>query len=502
MRRPGPRLGSVAERAAAGLQRRLRVDTRALAAFRVGLGLLVLADLALRARDLRAFYTDAGVLPRSALVAHGDPLHWSLHAASGDPRVQALLFLVAAVLAVALTVGYRTTVATVGSWLLLVSLHNRMPEVLNGGDVLLRLLLFWGMFLPLGARWAVDSAHAARDTRESVTGVAAAALLLQVVAMYATNAAFKLGGDLWLRGVGLEYVFSLGQFTVLLGDHLAAYPGLLRVLDYVWLAAITASVLLVLLTGLSRAAFAGLLMTMHLGMLVTMRIHLFPLISVVALVPFLPAAVWDRLPARMAAGRPAALARRWGGRLAGALPVVTVSGVAPWLERWRRGVVTAVPLVFLVLVVLWNLQVLGVEKATGREVLPEAAEPALEITRTDQYWNMFAPDPLATDGWLVAPGRLENGSEVDAFHGGAVEWDRPPDVSSTYPTARWRKYAVGLWRADTADRERFAAYLCRRWNDRHDTDLERVAVYYVEQPTRIDAEREPTERVRLESHSC
>jgi hypothetical protein len=496
------RLRSLGRRALTGPGRRLRIDTRALAVFRVGLGLLLLADLALRARDLRAFYTDAGVLPRSALVAHGDPLHWSLHAASGDPRVQALLFLVAAVLAVALTVGYRTTVATVGSWLLLVSLHNRMPEVLNGGDVLLRLLLFWGMFLPLGARWAVDSAHAARDPRESVTGVAAAALLLQVVAMYATNGAFKLGGDLWLRGVGLEYVFSLGQFTVLLGDHLAAYPGLLRVLDYLWLAAITASVLLVLLTGLWRAAFAGLLMTMHLGMLVTMRIHLFPLTSVVALVPFLPAALWDRLLAALAGRRSVAVGHRWTRHLAGALPVVTVSEVPTRLERWKGRLLAVVPLVFLVLVVLWNLQVLGVGEVTGREVLPEAAEPALDITRTDQYWNMFAPDPLATDGWLVAPGRLENGSQVDAFHGGAVEWDRPPDISSTYPTARWRKYVVGLWRADTADREQFAAYLCRRWNDRHDTELERVAVYYVEQPTRIDAAREPTERVRLEAHAC
>jgi hypothetical protein len=243
-------------------------------------------------------------------------------------------------------------------------------------------------------------------------------------------------------------------------------------------------------------------MTMHLGMLLTMRIHLFPLISVVALVPFLPAVVWDRLLPRLADNRPTARARRWARRLPDALPVVTVTAVPAWLERWRGRLVTVVPLVFLLLVVLWNLQVLGVEEATGQEVLPEAAEPALDVTRTDQYWNMFAPDPLATDGWLVAPGRLENGSEVDAFHGGAVEWDRPPDISSTYPTARWRKYVVGLWRADTAGRERFAAYLCRRWNDRHDAELERVAVYYVEQPTRIDAEREPTERVRLEAHSC
>jgi len=49
------------------LARRFGVDPRALAALRMSLGLLFLADLALRSRDLVAFYTDAGVLPRSVL---------------------------------------------------------------------------------------------------------------------------------------------------------------------------------------------------------------------------------------------------------------------------------------------------------------------------------------------------------------------------------------------------------------------------------------------------
>ncbi|PSQ39760.1 HTTM domain-containing protein [Halobacteriales archaeon SW_5_70_135] len=488
------------------VRRRVRIDARSLALFRVALGSLLLADLLLRSRSLHAFYTDDGVLPRTALLAQHGPTHWSLHLASGEAWGQALLFAVAGVVAVALAVGYRTRLATAVSWLLLVSLHNRVPDVLNGGDVLLRLLLFWGLFLPLGARWSVDARHREPDEEvagDYVAGVASAALLVQVVALYLTNAAFKLTGDVWVRGDGLRYVFSLGQFTVLLGERLGQFPALLHVLDYVWLVTIALSFALLLLTGWPRALYAVALMGMHLGMVVTMRIDLFPLVSVASLVPFLPAAVWDRA-APLADRRPVRALDRWHRRLADALPVVRVADVPPALSRVASRLSSAVVVVFLVLVVLWNVQFLGAAEVVGHEPVPEEAEPALQVTGTDQYWNMFAPDPLSVDGWVVAPAQLPDGSRVDAYRDGSVDWDRPEDVSSTYPTARWRKYLVGLWRYDTADRRQFAAYLCDRYERRHGVRPRRVTVYFVEQPTVVGVpdDDEPTERERLERHTC
>lgn len=497
------RLITVRNRVARGIRRRFKIDTRALAAFRVSLGLILLSDLALRSRNLRAFYTDYGVLPRTALLESADPLHLSLHVISGEARIQTLLFLIAAGFAVALTIGYRTSVATIGSWLLLLSLHNRMPDVLNGGDFLLRLLLFWAMFLPLGARWAVDSyQNPRRPPRTHVRSVASAALLLQVVLVYSTNAAFKLSGDVWLRGEGLEYVLSLGQFTILLGDYLGSFPAVLPVLTYLWLGMVLLSFLLIVLPGLWRMGFVFLFIAMHLGMLLTMRIDLFPLISVAGLLPFLPTPFWDAVVSRSSRYRPVAALDQALQRLAGTLPTITVSGVPVLLSRWKSRSGTVVPLIFLVLVVLWNVQVLGYSEVGGHDVVPEEVEPVVEITRIDQYWNMFGPNPLSTDGWIVAPGQLENGSRIDAFHGGPVRWDRPADVSDTYPTARWRKYLVRLWRYDTADRQHFAEYLCRRWNSHHRTRLDNVSIYFMEQPTLIDADREPIEKVRLENHDC
>lgn len=497
---PLDRLVTVRNRFTAAVRDRFEIDARSLAAFRISLGLLVLADLIRRSRNLTAFYTDFGVFPRQAFIAHQNPYHLSFHLVSGEAWAQALLFVLGGCFALALTIGYRTSVATIGTWLFLVSLHNRMPDVLNGGDFLLRILLFWAMFLPLGSRWAIDAIQANRR-RTHVTNVASAALLLQVVIVYIANVVAKFHGEIWLEGDALAYVFSLGQFTVFLGDYLGAYPGLLRLLTYLWLGTITLSFLLIALTGIRRTVFVFLLMSMHLGMLVTMRIDLFPLISVAGLLPFLPASFWEFLVPRFSSGRMFSTTRRWAGRLAVALPTVTISDGSPLVGRVKRGVLTVVPLIFLVLVVLWNVH-LGFSYAYEGDIFPEEAEAVIDVTRTDQYWNMFAPDPLSTDGWIVAPGRLENGSRVDAFHGGAVTWDRPPDISSTYPTARWRKYLVSLWRYDTADRRLFAEYLCRRWNANYETELVNVSVYFMEQPTQIHNDTEPINKVRLVSHRC
>jgi hypothetical protein len=489
------------ERLRAAVGRRLGVDTRALAALRVGLGLLLVADLLGRARDLRAFYTDFGVLPRETLAAFTPTWQLSLHALSGGLTWQVALFVVAGVAALALAAGYRTRTATAVSWLLLVSLHNRNPVVLNGGDVLLRMVLLWAVFVPLGERWSVDARRRARPARERVRSLATAGLLLQVVTMYSVNAALKLSGDLWLEGTAIRYVYSLEQFTTPLGRLLAASPELLVALDRVWLGLVTGSVLLVLLTGRARAALVAAFAGGHLSMYLTMRLGLFPLVACVALLAFLPPVVWDALAARLAARDPpdpAALADR-------ALPRLPALPAGRRLRRglWRLGVVCVA-----VLAVLGVVQpALAVDDRTPDAADPalaaaDAAEPAVHLTRTDQYWTMFAPEPMRTDGWYVVPAALANGSRVDALHRRPVAWDKPDSVAASYPNARWRKYLVNLWRRGFAGhRPHLAAHLCRRWNATHEVGMESVALYYAEQPGRLSGE-EPVDHVLLHRHSC
>jgi hypothetical protein len=93
-------------------------DLRSLAAFRVALALVVLLDLASRASDLSAHYTDTGVLPRAVLLGHDDllsPWTFSVNLISGGTFVQELLFGVY-MLERALPNGKRTTPTLTTLW--------------------------------------------------------------------------------------------------------------------------------------------------------------------------------------------------------------------------------------------------------------------------------------------------------------------------------------------------------------------------------------------------
>ena len=178
-------------------------DLRSLAALRIVLALLVLADLASRATDLYAHYTDRGILPRSILLAEALN-RWSLSLSlmSGEFFFQALLFGITALAALGLLVGYRTRLMTVLVWVLLISIQWRNPLVLNTGDTLLRMMLFWGMFLPLGAWWSIDRMRDRATPRLSMRflSFATVALFLQIAFVYWFTAALNRAKSGALRG--------------------------------------------------------------------------------------------------------------------------------------------------------------------------------------------------------------------------------------------------------------------------------------------------------------
>ena len=134
------------------------IDSRSLALFRMAAGTLLLIDLSIRCGDLTAMYSDQGVLPIAAVRQQlAGTWYWSLHFLHGSSVFQAALFVVAAILAIALLFGFYTRIATIGSWIMLASIYTRAPYAVNGGDTLLVILLFWSMFLPLGKTWSIDA---------------------------------------------------------------------------------------------------------------------------------------------------------------------------------------------------------------------------------------------------------------------------------------------------------------------------------------------------------
>ena len=61
-------------------------------------------------------------------------------------------------------------------------MESRNPIILHGGDIVLRMMLFWSLFLPLGARWSADEDNPSRVAEISSAPGAADALISALAA--------------------------------------------------------------------------------------------------------------------------------------------------------------------------------------------------------------------------------------------------------------------------------------------------------------------------------
>ncbi|MFC6614550.1 HTTM domain-containing protein [Halopenitus salinus] len=535
VRLPGRRLGPPLDRIRTAVRRRAGIDRRALAAFRIGLGTVILLDLLLRSRALSAHYTESGVLSREALASAYPPLaRYSLHvhaeSLAGTAGVTGL-FVLAAIAAAALLVGYRTRIAALVSLALALSLQARNPFVLNSGDLLLWQLLLLSIFLPTGSRWSVDSLlertrsgrggegpHELADVggdrdedgvvdrdRVAVASLATATLLVHVTLVYVSNAIFKLRGDHWIAGEGAAIAFSMDQFTILLGPRIAEVPPLLVAINYLWLGLLLASPLLVLSTGRLRTLLAAGIAGGHLGMTVTMAIAIFPLVSVVSLLVFLGPGVWDRVEGLL--DRVGGFLDRVVGPAGSRLPIhrskaggnaskeriggSTTDPRPSTGSRLLRAVPTALVACLLVGSLAWNAAALGYVDLGGGGIDP-----------AEHGWEMFAPDPSGVDRWFVIEGTATDGERFDGFGRASVTTDPPPDVAATHPSARWRKYMIAIAvEDDPTVSGSTAAHFCDRIEDRTGRRVETVRITYVEQQVWPERSTE-TGTNELVTHEC
>jgi len=484
---------------------------RSLAAFRICLAFLLLVDLFDRGRDLRAHYADWGVLPRAPLLdLFLHPYCFSLHFINGTWQWQLFLFLLAGLFALALLLGYRTRLMTVGSWVLLVSLHNRNPFVLQGGDTLLRMSLFWAMFLPLGDRWSLDrqmerAASMEREPQRVLTW-ATVAVLGQVMLVYVCAGLMKTGPEWVDDHTAVYYAMSVDHLTTPLGHRLLEYPELMRALTYLTVKIELFAPLLLIVpiyTTFFRSLAILLLFGLQMRFGATIRIFLFPWICCVALLPLIPSAFWEKLLRSN-------LATRWISGATKRTPMRLIE----WLRRGEtRGSppgstprwVNLTAAFSLVYVVLWNLGTLPESVMTRKVGVPESPQWIAMVLRVDQRWDMFAPRPLKDDGWYVIPGTLVDGRDVDVFRGGApVTWTKPKLVAYTYKNQRWQRYMVNLWNRDLhAFRRFYGRYLCRSWNEGRTggAQLDRFTIYFMREDTLPHGEDVPR-RVTLWNHFC
>jgi hypothetical protein len=478
------------------------LDLRSLGLFRIGLGAILLIDAVRRWFLAEAFYSDSGVFPRSLNLEMLQRNYWSLHLATGTVWGEGILFGASILSALALLVGFRTRLATALSFLLLLSLHNRNGFIINGGDSLLRQLLFWGLFLPLGARFSLDRTLAERTDPnplrglKSVCSVGTAALTLQVFLVYFCAACEKTSPMWRSDGTAVYYAFHLGFFATSFAGYFLQYPTLLK-----WLTELTILLeyfgpfLLFVPVGRvpCRIMAVALFWFFHSGIGLAFNIKTFAAVSIISWLALVPGVVWDRLIPRTRAAR-RLLGDLWRKAKAHSLAVLAFRRFQPLFGARLRGerlhlrssVLGSIAAGVLFLAIL-SVLIRGLKLPILQDYSPSWLDGLCATLRLDENWSMFAPDIPQSSGWYVAVAKLRSGQEVDLRRSGAsVAWDRPPTVSDTYETVEWANYCAYL-QADRYVRYRpyYAAFVCRKWNETHDPakQVNTLKLYYMRENT-------------------
>ncbi len=274
-------------------------DLRTLALFRVCLGAVLLGSTLLRFRDLVAFHTDDGVLPRESLIGMQNPWHWSLHLIHGSALAQGLLLGAQALAAFGLLVGCRSRLAAFLGWLLVASVNARNPLVISGADQLLVCLLFWSLFLPLGARYSVDAALSTSpppaDNRHR--SWASAALLLQVLSVYFFSALLKSDAAWWPDGTAVRMALEIDRYGTTPGQWLKQTQAwaLTPLTYYVYFLELLGPLLALSPWGTRwlRAGVMLMLMAMHVGFAIFLSLGTFPFVSLASLTALVGREFWD-----------------------------------------------------------------------------------------------------------------------------------------------------------------------------------------------------------------
>ncbi|HWP92636.1 MAG TPA: HTTM domain-containing protein [Thermodesulfobacteriota bacterium] len=487
-------------------QRAFYVDLRSLALTRIAFSLLILVDLFIRALALEAHYTDFGLMPRNALLdLHWNQWHVSLHMISGLFAVQ-FFFTLAASFAFLLLVGYQTTMSTIVSWLLLVSLHNRNPLVLQGEDFIFRCLLFWGIFMPWGARFSVDAYLKPGEKKypDRLFSPGALAFMAQIVMMYVFSALLKTGFE-WRRDfTAIYYALSSEQYRHWLGALLYEFPNLMKAMTFTvyWLETLGSILFFIpFKNGLFRVLGILAFGSFQFGLFLTMRLGLFPWVSMAALLIFLPSKFWEIFPILSSTlGR---CAEKLAHFIRTNLPLaVLFVGRQDYLLGSRSFAQAAVVIPLLVYVFFWNLSTIQHPPVSINRNLLWIGH----FLRLDQKWDMFAPRPFTDDGWYVIPGTLRNGNIVDVFRDGAkISWEKPGDQHADYKTYRWHKYMWNLWLiVNSKDRLYYGKYLCRKWNREHQGQEQLITfdIYYLKEETLPNYKTKDIEKIHLWNHHC
>jgi hypothetical protein len=415
-----------------------------LALFRIAFGLSLLHDLCNFAPNVGNFLSDDGILPRAALR---DVSAWSVFRWVGSPLSTALVFAIGAAAILAYTLGYRTRVASVISFVFVVSLHNRNPFIADGGDDLVRNLLFLSIFADLAGCYSLDVWRGARP-RGNVSRLGLRFMQLHLMLLYFCAARLKFRAG-WLTHNVIYRCLQLTGFVRPPGAFLAHFPALCYVLGLITFGLEFVFAFLALspvFVGVCRALAVAAACGVQLGILATMRVGVFTEAMLAANLLF--------VRAEWIAAASAWLQSRFGSRVPKSASIVDAPA-ADWKILQRRPALLAV-FAFL----SFNFLTMAWPPFAGRRLpLPAWFSEERHWLWLDQPFGLF--DRVYPGPHWAVHGAASGASEVDVLPVTVPEL--VPRVSWSF--SRWYKFMFVV-QDHPFPYQGLADFLCRRYAEK------------------------------------
>lgn len=263
---------------------------------RIAFGALMTVWTLMLYPNLDAMFGPKGVLPRSP----APDFTWSVFRSLPEDDALLVGWLILLLASIALTVGWRSRLAAVLVFVLVMSFERRNPFVMNAGDVLLRIEALFIALAPSGAALSLDRRRKAGSfwSAEKRRVWPLRLMQIQVSIIYLSTVVAKLDGVTWQEGTAVSY--SLRQADLLffpLPTWITHNLMLSNVLSWGTLV-IELAIGLMVWNRRWRPWVLGAGVVLHLSIFVSMAIGLFSLAVFVLYLAFIPA---DR--AQLIAGR-------------------------------------------------------------------------------------------------------------------------------------------------------------------------------------------------------
>lgn len=451
------------------------LDKRSLGLFRILIGTVALLDTLHKLSMAQDFYTAEGLMPREHWVASFmNPWHYSFHLAHDALWFQQVLILIQAGAALAFTLGWKARWSNLILYIFMSSLQARNYLILSSADQMLRVALFWSLFLPTGDRFALDKRN---NAKSSILNVGSAALLLQLAFVYIFTGLLKWH-PVWTQEFSaVYYALNADSFATPLGVVLREYGIFTKAATMgTMLLELGGPIVVLLSTRWLRFAASLAFMSFHFGIFLTMELGFFSFVAIVYWSVVWPTVFWES---------------KAGTALENSLHSVFERlrekwnfGEAPRMPNPRREtVLQGVALFFLFIVTHINLGTIDRDLRP-----PKVLKQIAHLADLNQKWSMFAPYPLRNDGWFVIRGKFQNGDEKDLLSGQDPDpqYRKPPLVSAMYSSSEWRKWYLNLY--DRQSRKAlvpFSRYLCKKFSRKNGmaSSLEKFKIEFVKERT-------------------